>query len=405
MSQSGPTNSLVSERARVVGPVRAIWCILALMVGLSACEQPAPPEDEIPAVVLIEPGPEYAEALDSSRTVIRRAIQRMYLPGVSVAVGQNGGIIWSEGFGWDDLSQRTPATPESLYPAGSISKSMTSAGIGVLVERGLVDLDADVQTYLPDFPRKEKGAITTRQLMGHIAGVQNYGIALALRQGHCDDLVDHLAVMADDTLLWEPGYRYRYSNFGFRMVGAVLRVAADEPYRDFMLREVFDPMGMYSTVPDTALQTADDLSIPYNQRSFSTIRQSMPVDMSCTLAEGGYLTTPSDLVRFGFGMLEHRVLEPETVDMLWTSLELNSGAPTGYGLGWSTRPVRLGTDEGSTPAVGHGGSTLGGRASLLVFPESGLVVATMTNVRGQNVNMQRLSGYVASFFRLPEEGS
>jgi CubicO group peptidase (beta-lactamase class C family) len=124
--------------------------------------------------------------------------------------------------------------------------------------------------------------------------------------------------------------------------------------------------------------------------------------MSCTLAEGGFLSTPSDLERFGFGMLEHRVLEPETVDLLWTSLTVNSGGPTGYGLGWFVRPARLGHDERSTPSVGHGGSTLGGRASLLILPETGMVVAAMTNARGARINMSALSGFVASYFRSPE---
>ena len=103
-----------------------------------------------------------------------------------------------------------------------------------------------------------------------------------------------------------------------------------------------------------------------------------------------------------FGMLDHTVLEPETVEMMWTSLELNSGAPTSYGLGWMVRNQRLGDDEGSTPIVGHGGSTLGGRAMLMVLREHGLVVAAMTNARGYRANVSRLAGYIATYFR-PQE--
>lgn len=378
--------------------VPALVCMAATLV---ACEKPAPLADEIPSQVLIEPGPEYRVALDSARAVARRAILRMYIPGVSVAVGRDGEVIWSEAFGWSDLTRKTPATPLTVYPAGSISKSMTSVAVGVLLERGLIDLDAEVQTYLREFPEK-RGPITTRQLMGHIAGLQNSGAALALREDHCDDLREGIPAMQDDTLLWQPGERYRYSNYGFRMVGAIVRVAADEPYLDFMQREVFDAMGMRHTAPDTARQTLTGLGTPYNKRSFETLRHAQPVDMSCVMAAGGFLSTPSDLVRFGFAMLNHEVLQAETVDLLWTSLTVNSGWPTGYGLGWSVRPVRLGRDERATPAVGHGGSTLGGRASLLILPEIRMVVATMTNATGARVNMSALSGYVASFFRSPE---
>ena len=370
---------------------------------MAACEG-HPPLESIPSSIGIEPGPEYAVALDSARTVARRAISRMNMPGVSVAVGVGGEVIWTEGFGWSDLTEKSVVTPADIYPAGSISKSMTAVGAGVLSDRGQLDFDAPVQTYLPDFPEKPKGTITTRQLLGHIAGLQNYGAAMALRQGHCTDLRDGVAAMQEDTLLWEPGARYRYSNFGFRMVGAVMRSAADEPYPVFMQREVFEPMGMTHTVPDTAMyDLPDDLSTPYNKRSFETLRHAQPVDMSCTLAEGGYLTTPTDLVRFGFGMLDHVVLEPETVDMMWTSQTVNAGYQTGYGMGFSVQPRRLGYDDGGTPTVGHGGSTLGGRAALLILPETGMVVATMTNVRGSRVDMTGLAGFIASFFRVADE--
>ena len=103
------------------------------------------------------------------------------------------------------------------------------------------------------------------------------------------------------------------------------------------------------------------------------------------MSAGGFLSTPSELVRFGFGMLDHEVLEPETVDLFWTSQLLAAGGPTGYGMGWSVSGVRLGDDVQSTPSVGHGGNTLGGRASLMIFPEIRTVVATMTNVASGNI--------------------
>ncbi len=131
------------------------------------------------------------------------------------------------------------------------------------------------EAYLPDFPEKKKGTLNTRQLMGHISGLQGYGMAMALRQDHCDDLREGIPAMQEDTLLWVPGERYRYSNYGFRMVGAIVRAAADEPYIRFMQREVFDPMGMDHTVLDTAMYSnPDDLATPYNKRSFGTLRRS-----------------------------------------------------------------------------------------------------------------------------------
>jgi CubicO group peptidase (beta-lactamase class C family) len=84
----------------------------------------------------------------------------MNLPGVSVAVGVDGEIIWSEGFGWSDLSLKDPATPASLYPAGSISKSMTSVAAGILHDRGLLDLDAPVRRTSRTFRKRRRGPST-----------------------------------------------------------------------------------------------------------------------------------------------------------------------------------------------------------------------------------------------------
>ncbi len=95
------------------------------------------------------------------------------VPGLSIAVGQDGKIIWSEGFGFADLEAKKLITPQSMFRIGSVSKPLTAAGLMLLVEKGVVDLDVDIHRYVPDFP--EKGyPITTRQLAGHLAGIRHY---------------------------------------------------------------------------------------------------------------------------------------------------------------------------------------------------------------------------------------
>lgn len=104
------------------------------------------------------------------------------------------------------------------------------------------------------------------------------------------------------------------------------------------------------------------------------------VSTSCVLGAGGFVSTPSDLVRFGLAMIRGALLAPETVELLWTPLGLEAGGSTGYGLGWFVRRVPLGADPRPTVMVGHGGNSIGGTASFMVFPEQRLVIATVTNV-------------------------
>jgi CubicO group peptidase (beta-lactamase class C family) len=223
-----------------------------------------------------------------------------------------------------------------------------------------------------------------------------------MREGvHCEGPRAGLDVIADDTLLWQSGTRYRYSNYGFRLVGAVVEAAAGEPFLEFLDREVFEAMGMDHTVPDLGEQTDTARATFYDRGGFRTLRHAQAVDMSCAMAEGGFLSTPSELVRFGFAMLNAEILDRATVDRFWTPQRLASGAPTSYGYGWQIGRVTLGDDEDPSTMVGHGGSVVGGRASLMIFPEEDMVVATMTNTIAV---VTPLSGRLAAYFRDAPQG-
>lgn len=382
-----------SHPRRAARSAAALFTTVLLIAG---CANDSPLYD-IPSQIEGSPPPGFAEAVDSGRAAAREQIRTGYLPGVSIAVGRRGSIVWAEAFGWADVSHDVLATPATIYPVGSISKSMTATAAGLLYERGLLDFDVPIQTYVPEFPEKP-WPITTRQLMGHIAGIVSYGAAEALRQAHCDDARSGLAAFVEDTLLHEPGTEYEYSNYGFRLVGAIVEAAAGEPYLEFMDREVFTPMVMDRTVPDLGDEGPLEAT-KYDRGSFATLRRGQEVDMSCSMAAGGFLSTPTELVRFGFAMLNGEILDSATVDLFWTPQRLNNGEPTGYGFGWGIGNVRLGDDAGaSTRMIGHGGSVLGGRASLMIFPDENMVVAAMTNASG---DVSGLAREVAAFFRDP----
>ena len=344
----------------------------------------------------VAPVPRYAAAVDSARTAARDLVRDDHVPGISVAVGQGSKVVYAEAFGWADLSQEVLATPSTLYPVGSISKSMTATAAGLLRQRGRLDFDVPIQKYLPDFPEK-RWPITTGQLMGHIAGVvRSGGMAQALRRERCENARAAAADVVADTLIFEPGTQWRYSNYGYQLVGAVVEAAAGEPYLEFMDREVFTPAGMEKTVPD--LGDESDESVKYDRAMFGTLRRGQDIDMSCPMAAGGFLSTPTELVQFGYAMLNRTVLDSATVDLFWTPQRLKSGAPTTYGFGWQIRTVSLGgKDEGpNTRVISHGGSVLGGQATLMILPDEDLVVAVMMNGSGDVAGLAR---DIARFFR------
>lgn len=346
--------------------------VLAPAVLLAGCAPAAGPA-RVPSRVLFPPAPAHAEAVEQARALARALVANDSRPGLSVAVGIDGEIVWGEGFGWADVERRRPVTPATRFRIGSTSKPLTAAAAGLLHQRGRLDLDAPVQRYVPSFPRK-RWPVTTRQLMGHVAGIRHYGGEdEVLRADRCGDVVQGLEVFAGDSLRFRPGTAYSYSSYGWSLVSAVVQAAAGEPFPQLMRREVFAPLGMHHT----ALASAEDTSAAtFYIRSAGSLAPAPYVDLSCTLAAGGFLSTPADLVRFGFGMMEGDLLAPATLQMLWTPGRLESGESTGYGLGWFVGRTPLG------PMVGHGGSSIGGMSAFMIYPEQRMVISVLTNVGG-----------------------
>ena len=330
------------------------------------------------------PAAEHADAVERARPFVRAFVVEENLPGLSLAVGMAGEVVWAEGFGWADIDARRPVTPKTLFRVGSVAMPMTATAVGLLHERGLLDLDAPVRDYVPRFPEKE-WSFTTRQLMGHVAGVRHYhdDEELLYMRDHCESPLDGLELFADDPLLFAPGTRYEYSSYGWTLVGAVVEAAAGEPFLDFMQREVFDPLGMGDTVLDDRARPGAETTTfywPFAARDPTHgIEDANNPDNTCIQGAAALLSTPSDVVRFGAAMLDGRLIRARTLDMLRTPLELESGESTGYGLGWFVRTVPFGP-EANTTIFGHGGSSAGGFTSFMTLPEHGIVVAVTTNV-------------------------
>ena len=153
-----------------------------------------------------------------------------------MAVGVAGDIVWAEGFGWADLGSQIPVAPGTSFRIGHVSKALTSAAVGLLLENGRLHLDDVIQMHVPAFPKKQ-WPVTLRQLMGHVAGVRHYeGEGDYMPSAHCKRASEGLQPFADDPLRFEPESQYSYSTFGWILVSAAVEAAANESGEDWELR-------------------------------------------------------------------------------------------------------------------------------------------------------------------------
>ena len=404
--------------------VAAIAGQLLLMNATGQVLHPNP--QAIPSATYATPSPQWSEAVDRARGILRAVIAGQSLPGLSVAVGAGGGIVWAEGFGWADIKTRMPVTPDTRFRIGTASTVLTSAAAGVLLEKGRLALDKEIQTYVPQYPNK-RWPVTLRQLMANGGGVgTDGGDDGPLFRQRCEQPVEALQYFAQDALLFEPGTQYRHSKYGWILVSAAVEAAADQPFLTFMREQIFQALGMDNTGAESATEeNPEGVGEPGEDAPFLTfIRQVIleplgivgtkakpatepatvylpgfdydhplrydrllgyglhvmrPHNLSCYAGSMAFFSTPSDLVRFGLALNGGKLLKPATVRLLQTSQQLKSGQETGHGLGWDLDSATLAGEP--TQAAGHDGELRGRRlVSFIMFREAGIVVAVMSNI-------------------------
>lgn len=317
---------------------------------------------------------ERAAAVSFARTIVEAAMTESRTPGMSVAVGVGGQLVWAEGFGYADLEQKVAVWDETRFRIGSVSKPVTAAAVGLLVEQGRLDLDAPVQRYVPSFPEKP-WPVTTRQAAGHIAGIRHYDGNEFLSSTYYPTVLEGLTIFQNDDLLFEPGTRFAYSSYGWNLVSAVVESAAGMPFLDYMQEHVFAAMGLADTAADDNGQIVPHRTRFYAMGDDGRVTNAPYVDNSYKWAGGGFVSTPSDLVRFAFAHFGDGFLESETIAELWTPLETNDGASTGYGIGWF---VTL--EDGKVVRATHGGGSIGGTTGFVTYPPQRAVVAVTGNM-------------------------
>ena len=404
--------------------VAAIGLLLAAILGLWAYKSVTAPilhpdPQQVRSVTHSDPSRKWTDAVDRGRHIMRAGLIQQNLPGLSVAVGVDGDIVWAEGFGWANLENQVPVTPDTGFRVADASKALTSAAVGLLLEKNRLHLDDQIQVHVPEFPKKP-WPVTLRQLMAQVGGVTtDHGGEAQLSAdvisdegglvGRCERTVDGLQLddFAQRELLFEPGTKYHPSSYGWILVSAAVEAAANEPFFAFMRTQVFEPLDMRDTTVDVSIEAIPDSSDVLLAEVWAcggytiwakagarrgTIPATLAPPRSCprrlTWCGSGWAST-ADLrqgfhLRQGYGgqvgAQGGKLLKPGTVQLLQTPQRLASGEETGYGLGWELETHPLAGQP--TRMAGHGSKEefIGGTTYLMTFPERGLVVAVMTNI-------------------------
>lgn len=339
------------------------------LLTLSACSTPP----QKPAILTHG---DYTHTREYISWLIKQEMASADVTGLSIALVDDKGILWAQGFGYADKKDGIKATQDTIYNVGSISKVFTATAAMQLAEQGMMDIDQPLKQYLPAFSIKSRfgdtNKITPRNLMTHHSGLPcNWALGMIVR--HPESFTETVTAIKDEYTAYPPDYIFSYSNLGIALLGATVSSLGNEEYTHYMNTHLLTPLGMFHSgfAPGNLSKSYDN----------GTEIEILPMR---DLPSSGLNTSVTDIAQFMQMVLaegkynDRQILKPETLhEMLrvqnaHVALDLDSKV----GLGWMLNSIEV--PRGGTVAS-HGGLTMNFHSLMAVLPEHKLGVVVMSN--------------------------
>jgi len=350
--------------------------ILILVLSLSAL-QPAQ-SASLPIQTTISVDEPVSEVIKQYRALIPDLINQKKIPGLAIALVDDGQVLWSEGFGYTDWDRSTAVTADTPFSIQSISKSFTAAVVMLAIQEGLVDLDTPLSSYLPDFKvnsifeENPADKITIRHLLSHTAGFTHEAPLGNNYHSNVATFEDHVTSIQQTWLKFPVGQGYSYSNLGIDLAAYLVQAQSGIPFPQFAQEKLFKPLGMVNSSYDlSVIQNNPNKAIGHG-----SIMEEIP--LSPLLASGGLYTTVNDMAKF-LQLLSNNgkvagveILNKDLIDTMSTHHFVASKAEY-YGLG-------IGVGRGfNTLELNHGGGGFGFLSMMTFYPELELGLVWLTN--------------------------
>lgn len=311
---------------------------------------------------------------------IHHLMRKKHLPALAVTIVDNQDIIYQQSFGLADIENRIEASPKTVFKLWSLAKVFTAIEIFREVEEGLIDLDHSILEYLPEFTiqsrNNEDKNITVKSILAHRSGLPRNECVLSPDSEHDAGMLDRFERATSDCFMAFPvGYRYKYSNLGYDLLGRIIEENRDEGFSGFMQEHLLDKLGMSNSsfrlrdLPDPKLVAK---GYEYYKHKYYPIIQP---DMN-SVPSGNLFSTIEDLSVFLKSVINNEVFKSEeTIYKMFADHYSKSTDPETMGLGWKTTKI-----NGIELMAWHdGGPTEGTGAIIAILPYKKIGIALVAN--------------------------
>lgn len=318
---------------------------------------------------------------EKADAVLSDQMVKQKLVGACIGVIREGEIVCLQYQGFEDAENKIPVTDQTKFRWASVSKPLTAIAALQLVEQGKLDLQADVRTYVPEFP-DHGHPISVRDLMCHQSGIVHYrnGKVIPTRRDYpmphpYEDVVLALDTFRESPLVHPPGEKFSYSTHAYILLSAVVQNAGDQKFVDQVRERVIAPLNLSTLEPDYQWKDISHRAVGYARHPLKgSIQVSSNTDVSWKLGGGGYLSSIEDMAQFAIGLMGDELIRPETKKKMWTRQKLSNGKVTQMGLG-----VYVTKREGRVVTISHNGSQEKTKTRMIIWPQTGNGLVVMTN--------------------------
>ena len=314
------------------------------------------------------------------------------IPGLSIAVIRDGRLVKATGYGFSNLELQTPATKDTVYEIGSISKQFASEAVMLLVEDGKLNLDDPIRKYLPANAPETWQKITVRNLLNHTSGLKDWTEIKEFsyrREYSAEEFID---LVNDFPLLFQPNENWGYSNTNLPLIGIIVERASGRSFEDFVNERIIKPLNFPSIRFKHQEDVVTDRATGYVLRN-DVWKNGEPFRPKVIAPSGGILATAVDLARWWEAVLQGRVVKQTSLDQMLMPAKLNDGRTVTHGFAFFTDSFN------GHKMVFHHGSTVGGFGSVVrYFPKEKLTIAIIGNLEDGGFGPEYISKRVADFY-------
>jgi D-alanyl-D-alanine carboxypeptidase len=314
-------------------------------------------------------------AIEKINAIVQEGLDKK-VASYAVGVMKDGRLVLARGYGYADVENNVPATAETVYRLGSITKQFTSMAIMQLAEAGKLSLEDELTKFLPDYPTQDH-KVTIHHLLNHTSGIKSYtslpGFFITSRQDRSHK--EMLDLFKEKPFDFAPGEKMQYNNSGYYLLGMVIEKASGQSYADYLADHIFKPLGMHATRYGDTRPLIPRRAMAYKRQRGELVNDD-PIGMTAPGAAGALVSNVLDLLKWHQALEAGDFISPASYEAMYRPTTLADGKVQKYGYGW------VPGEMAGHRKLSHGGGINGFSTMIGRYPLDRLAVIVLANTAG-----------------------